>query len=221
VTATLFWGALVATTFATRRGMQQSSPFARDIAQFQAQDRKNPPAPNQILFVGSSSFTRWTDLSSYFPGYPILNRAFGGSTFLDQIRYVDDVVFPYQPKQIVLYCGENDFATDSSLAPQIVADRFVTLFRMIRKRLPRVEIAYVSMKPSPSRWSMREKFLAANRWIEQYLKHQRHTAYVNVWDAMLDQNGQPKADIFVADRLHMNASGYKIWQPLIQGKLVR
>jgi len=196
-------------------------PYARDIAAFKAEDRKNPPAKGQILFIGSSSFTRWTDVQTYFPDFQILNRAFGGSTLPDVIRYVDDVVFPYQPKQVVIYCGENDFASDPKLEAPEVFNRFRTLFRLIRNRLPNVPIAYVSMKPSPSRWNMAMKFIAANRRIADYLARQKSGEFIDVWPAMLDENGRPKADIFVQDRLHMNASGYKIWQPIIERVLVK
>ncbi len=196
-------------------------PFAADIAKFQAEDRKNPPAPGQILFIGSSTFTNWTDVGAYFPRYKILNRAFGGSTLLDQIRYVKEVVFPYRPKQIVIYCGENDFAADLTLSPDTVSGRFLTLYRLIRGRLREVPIMYVSMKPSPSRWNLREKFKAANRRIEEFCKGQRRLVFVSVWDAMLNPNGTPRAEIFRPDKLHMNADGYKIWQPLLERVLVR
>jgi lysophospholipase L1-like esterase len=32
---------------------------------------------------------------------------------------------------------------------------------------------------------------------------------------MLGPDGQPKPDIFVADRLHMNAKGYAIWKEAV------
>ena len=191
-------------------------PFARDIAVFKDLDKKNPPARGQILFIGSSSFTRWTDVSSYFPDYKILNRAFGGSTLPDVIRYVNDMVFPYQPGRVVIYCGENDIASDSKLPAYVVAERFKTLFHLIRQKLPTVPIAYVSMKPSPSRWHMRAKFIAANRWIAEFMSHEESASFINVWDAMLDANGLPKAGIYVGDQLHMNAAGYRIWQPIIE-----
>jgi len=38
---------------------------------------------------------------------------------------------------------------------------------------------------------------------------------------MLDQHGVPKADIFVGDKLHMNAKGYHIWQPILAPYLIR
>lgn len=191
-------------------------PFANDIAAFKQQDLRNPPAKGQILFIGSSSFTRWTDVQSYFPTHPILNRAFGGSTLLDEIRYVNDVVFPYHPKQIVLYCGENDFADDSKLTPGVVFDRFKKLYSLIRKGLPAVPIAYVSMKPSPSRWSLAPKFKEANRLIQEFLDSQANAVFIDVWPVMLNDQGEPKPEIYVADKLHMNAAGYRLWAPLIE-----
>lgn len=199
----------------------QPDPFAREVAALKVLDRKTQPAKGQILFIGSSSFTKWTDVGDYFPNYHILNRAFGGSRLPDVIAHVDDVVFPYQPKQIVIYCGENDFASDATLEPEAVFNRFRSLYRIIRNRIPNVPIAYVSMKPSPSRWNMRAKFMATNRKISDFLKHQKSANFIDVWDAMLDDRGQPKADIFIADKLHMNATGYHIWQPIIEPFLLK
>jgi lysophospholipase L1-like esterase len=196
-------------------------PFAADIARFKAEDRSNPPAEGQILFVGSSTFTRWTDVGSYFPRHRILNRAFGGSTLLDQIRYANDVIFPYKPKQIVLYCGENDFATDPALTPDTLFRRFQTLYKIIRAGLPRVPLLYIGMKPSPGRWSLAGKFRAANRLIEQFCNNQRRVAFLSTWNVMLNEKGEPKPEIFVGDKLHMNADGYRLWSPLIEPLLVR
>src|SRR5471030_48169 len=84
-------------------------PFAKDVAAFKERDKENPPEKGQILFIGSSSFTRWTDVGKYFPGHKILNRAFGGSSLSDVINFANDIVPPYEPKQVVIYCGENDF----------------------------------------------------------------------------------------------------------------
>src|SRR5436305_12035324 len=87
---------------------QNAPAFWPDIASFKKQDAEKPPLQHAILFVGSSSFTKWTDVNGYFPGYEIINRGFGGSTLLDVIRYAYDVILPYHPKQVVIYCGEND-----------------------------------------------------------------------------------------------------------------
>src|ERR1700755_3522507 len=111
---------------------QENPPFWDDIQAFKHQDSIQMPPQHAILFVGSSSFTKWTDVQEYFPGYTIINRGFGGSSLPDVIRYAGDVIYPYEPKQVVIYCGENDLAGSSSVTGDTVVQRFKTLYGMIR-----------------------------------------------------------------------------------------
>src|SRR5712675_523361 len=87
--------------------------FSKEIKAFKKSDSISFPSPNQILFVGSSSFRLWKNLKESFPGYSIINRGFGGSTLKDVNFYFDDIVKSYCARQIVIYCGDNDFANDS------------------------------------------------------------------------------------------------------------
>ncbi len=194
---------------------QTSLPFWNDIQNFKKQDSVSFPVPGQILFIGSSSFTLWRDVQSYFPGYKILNRAFGGSTLLDVARFRYDVIYPYQPKQIVLYCGENDFASSDTVTVDMVVERFKNLYNLIRAKYPAVPFVYVSMKPSPSRLNLMQKFADANRQIKQFLKNEKLSVFVDVYSKMLKADGSPMDDIFLGDNLHMNAKGYSIWKKLL------
>src|SRR6476646_5697315 len=106
----------------------QEPPFWNDIQSFKKQDSVHMPPQHEILFVGSSSFTKWTDVQNYFPDYPIINRGFGGSSLPDLVRYADDIIFPYQPKEIVIYCGDNDLAASDTVSAQTVFERFKTLY---------------------------------------------------------------------------------------------
>ena len=85
---------------------QERIPFWNEVQALRQKDSVQFPAAGQLLFIGSSSFTMWKDVQDYFPGYKILNRAFGGSTLVDLIRFRYDVIYPYQPKQIIIYCVE-------------------------------------------------------------------------------------------------------------------
>jgi lysophospholipase L1-like esterase len=194
-------------------------PFSDNIQNFKRKDSSSPPPSNAILFVGSSSFTRWTDLESYFPGYPIINRGFGGSTLADVIRYTYDVILPYQPKQVIIYCGENDLADNVSVNE--VVKRFKTLFQMIRLNLPATVIHFVSLKPSPSRQALLPKIKEVNDQAEAFLKGEKNAGFINVYPYMLDEKGKIMEDIFVADKLHMNEKGYAIWKKLFQPYLIK
>jgi len=192
-----------------------AQPFADEIQAFKNQDKLNPPPAHSILFVGSSSFRKWTDVSNYFPGYTIINRGFGGSSFPDVIRYTNDIIIPYHPKQVVIYCGDNDLAFSDAITADSVFERFRILFELIRTGLPGGNIVYVSIKPSPSRARLKEKMEKANLLIQTYLSIQSNAAFADVYHKMLNPDGSIMTDIFLEDNLHMNAKGYAIWQKVI------
>lgn len=198
-----------------------AQPFAKEIAAFKKQDSISFPPKDAILFIGSSSFTKWKDVQNYFPDYTIINRGFGGSVLNDVIRYEKDIIFPYQPRQIVIYCGENDIASSDTVSGKIAAKRFKQLFTDIRKVYPKTPVAFISFKPCESRWHMKERMIEGNKQIKKYLKKKKFTAFINVWDDMLGADGLPMKDIFVEDKLHMNAKGYAIWQKIMLPYLIK
>ena len=213
----LFLGILTATAQTT-----STIPFQEEINVFIKKDSIAMPAANSILFVGSSSFNYWKDISNYFPGYPIINRGFGGSSLTDIIHFNQETILKYKPKQIYIYCGENDIAASDTITPQIVFERFKTLYTIIRNHLGNnIPVMYVSIKPSVARWSMEDKFVTANSLIRNFINKQKQTQFLDVHAAMLDSNGEVYKDIFIADKLHMNAKGYAIWQKIIAPTLVQ
>jgi len=193
----------------------QTFPFQDEIAAFRKADSTNPPPAHPIVFTGSSSFRKWAGVREAFPGYPIINRGFGGSTLPDVIHYTDDVIFKYKPRQIVLYCGDNDLASSDTVTAQVVFSRFKELFHIIRAKLRNVDILYVSIKPSPSRVRLMPRMEEANRLISDFLHHQKHATFVDVYHPMLTSGGKPMEDIFESDKLHMNSRGYAIWQKVL------
>lgn len=203
------------------QAQESLSPFWEDIKAFKKQDSFSFPQKNAILFIGSSSFTNWKDVQAYFPSHKIINRGFGGSTLLDQIRYVNDIVYPYKPKQIVIYCGENDLASSDTVTSQMVLKRFTTLFNLIRRKFPNVSVVFISLKPSPSRWYLRQKMITANDAIRNFLRNKPKMVFVDVYHKMLGADGKPMKDIFLDDELHMNPKGYAIWQKELKSHLLK
>lgn len=195
-------------------------PFINEIRYFKKLDSLNAPPARPILFIGSSSFTLWKDVNDYFPGYPILNRGFGGSSLPHLIMYAEDVIFRYNPKQIVIYCGENDLGGSNVTADSIL-NRFKRLHSLIRSRYPKVPIAYISMKPSPFREKNLETMQEGNRLIKKFIKKKKRTVFIDVYHHMLNKDGSMMTDIFKSDNLHMNTKGYDIWKPLIEPHLLK
>ena len=189
----------------------QKHEYFDDIQNFKKLNAENPPQKDAILFLGSSSFTRWTDVGQYFPDKVIINRAFGGSRLADLNYYAEDLLNPYQAKQIVIYCGENDIVYKDKPNAEEVFKRFKQFYNTVRTQFPKANIAYVSIKYSPSReqfWPIMKK---ANKKIKCFLQWKKNANFIEINNAMKDENGNVRKDIFVEDMLHLNSDGYKIW----------
>ena len=187
-------------------------PFEKEVAAFARQDSLHPPPAKPILLIGSSSFTKWTDVQQYFPGYEILNRGFGGSSLVDLIYYAPQILFAYTPRQIIVYCGENDLAASPQPSTKLVLKRFKQLYRLIRNRWPSVPIVYISIKPSPARWQLESSFVEANERIKGFIQKQNDILFLDVHTEMLTTQGETRPELYIGDRLHMNEKGYAIWK---------
>jgi len=191
--------------------------WEKDIQQFEAADKTNPPPQKAILFIGSSSIRIWKTLADDFPEHKVINRGFGGSHLNDSVFYFDRIVAPYQPKMIVIYAGGNDI--NFGKTPEEVFGAFTNFVAKAHQALPKTRVAYISIAPNPSRWSQVEQVKAANKLIEDFIKKDSKLAFINVFPAMLGEDGKPKPDIFLKDNLHMNEKGYAIWVPIVRPHL--
>jgi lysophospholipase L1-like esterase len=188
-----------------------NSPSARwekEIAAYEAADKLAPSPQGAILFTGASGIRMWKTLAGDFPEHKVINRGFGGSEMADAAYFADRIVIPYKPKLIVVQAGGNDINAGKS-PEQVLAD-FKAFVEKVRALLPDTRIAYLAMNPSPLRWAQRDKQQKGNQLIRDYIAGGKNLDFIEFWDVLLGPDGQPRADLFIADRLHNNAEGYKI-----------
>ena len=182
--------------------------FETEIAAFEKWDAKNAVPKDSILFVGSSSVRLWESAEA-FPGLPVINRGFGGSTSPDSTHFADRIIFKYNPRTIVFYAGDNDIAAGRS--PDRVVTDYEAFAKAIHEKLPETRLIFVAIKPSVLRWKMWPKAQEVNARIEKLTKQNDHELYVDIVPPMLDSDGQPRKELFRDDGLHMNPKGYEIW----------
>ncbi|GAB3240767.1 SGNH/GDSL hydrolase family protein [Hymenobacter seoulensis] len=212
------------------RGFAQTSPpaasnpaqWSAELAGFTRQDKLVPPPKKPILFYGSSSIRMWQTLATDFPGRPVLNRGFGGSRFPDANALFEQLVTTYQPRQVVLYEGDNDIAAGAT--PQQVYASFLAFEKLMRqnKKLRQTPVVFLSIKPSLARWALYPQMQEANRLIQQYIEqHPKHLRFVDVSTPMLGPNGKPRPELYLEDGLHMTRTGYDIWTRALAPYLAR
>ena len=182
--------------------------WEKEIAAYEAADQKNPPPKGAILFTGASTIRRWTTLEADFPNNKVLNRGFGGSETVDCTHFADRIIFPYEPKMIFFRSGGNDIHNGKT--PEQVFDDFKELVAKIHARLPQTEFYYISQNPTVARWSQKDQELALNKMVLDYTAKTPWVKYIDVASMPLDENGQPRLELFEVDKLHFNAAGYKL-----------
>jgi lysophospholipase L1-like esterase len=191
--------------------------FEPDIQKFEAADKANPPARGGIVFIGASSFARWTNLAESFPGLQVVNRGFGGSELSEAVKYAPRVVLPLSPRIVVLYAGENDL--NRGLTPDVIAADFGRFSQLIHTSLPSARIVIIGLKPSPLRWKLREGMQQTNTRIRTQCAADRQCTYVDPWPSMIGKDGTPKPEFFVEDGLHLTPEGYKAWAVMLRPHL--
>ena len=215
VIASLVYAA-VCCGFLPRASAQSASkpgPFEPEIVAYEKKDAANPPLPGGVVFVGSSSFRMWKDLETSFPGVNVINRGFGGSELSDSVKYANRIVIPYKPALVVIYAGDNDIAAGKS--PETVCADFVSLAAAIRSVLPDAKIAFLSIKPSIARWALVDKIKNANGQIKAYTRKQKGMRFIDIFPQMLNEEGEPRPELYREDGLHPTAECYRLWQKII------
>lgn len=162
-----------------------------------------------ILFTGSSSIRMWEDLQERFPGQNILNTGFGGSQASDLLYYLEPLVLAYQPKKVFIYEGDNDLAEGKRVGQ--VLKVLEQISHGIRKENPDVSIVLISAKPSITRWGLRGKYKRLNKKLQRWATRHEHLDFADVWNPMIADK-KLNTSLFIEDGLHMNASGYDIWE---------
>jgi len=186
--------------------------FESDIQRFEAKDKENPPPKDGILFTGSSTIRMWK-VEQSFPGLPVFNRGFGGSTYADLKHYMPRVIFPYAPRLIVIYTGDNDLAHGATV--QTVFNDFKEVMEGVHVHLPKTRILLIGIKPGTARWALWDKAKETNALFQQYATQNPFITYVDCGKVLLGKDGLPKKELFLDDGLHLNDNGYAEWNKII------
>ena len=191
--------------------------WEKEIAAYESSDRTNPPPKNAWLFIGSSTVRLWKSLAQDFPQHQVINRGFGGSEIVDSTHFAERIVFPYAPQKIFLRAGGNDIHAGKS--PEQVFGEYKEFVAKVQMSLPETEIMFLGLSPSIARWSEAKDNRTLNQLVEAYVKGKKHLGYIETYDTVLGADGKPRPELFVADKLHFNAEGYKLLTKHVQAWL--
>ncbi|MGI9288774.1 MAG: GDSL-type esterase/lipase family protein [Pseudomonadales bacterium] len=196
--------------------------WERDIRKFALRNQRESASTRPIVFTGSSSIRFWSSLKQDMAPLQVVNKGFGGSQIHHVTHYADRLVLPQNPRAIVFYAGENDIAGmffgKKKSAAEVLQD-FQIFCDKIHAQLADVAIHFIAIKPPKRRIKYWAEMQEANRLIKEFCDTDARLYFVDIVPAMLDDQGQPRFDVFKWDGIHMNEKGYAIWTSTLRPTL--
>ena len=196
----------------------------------------------QILFWGSSLFTRWsreydnTPLEEMIRGKDgsavAVNHGIGGATAEELLFYYPRMVQPWKPRALVIYAFPNDAAAGYS--PFEVMALKAKLLDHARVHMPGIRFYLLGVNlrtkylDEGSLWNTTEnRMLQHNELLEDYCRRHEDCTYLPVHQSPLfyatpeDAGHYEKVrrDIFVEDGIHFNQAGYDLFAQFIRESL--
>ncbi|WP_421827033.1 GDSL-type esterase/lipase family protein [Larkinella sp.] len=196
------------------RLLAQEPRFESEIKAYEAKAVDDPPVPGSTFFIGSSTWRLWgPTLEEDFSQFSPVNRGFGGATIPDVVRVMDRIILPYRPARVVFSCGGNDLAGGDD--PETVVKNFKTFLARLWQSNPLAEVYFVSNRHSPARQKFRKQGDQFNREIKKLAGKLDGLYYIDVVPLTDGQDGKGRSELFLADGLHLNREGQKLWIPVI------
>ena len=190
------------------------------IQAFEAADRENMPPPGAIVVTGSSSIARWNDaMPAALAPLTVIPRGFGGSAMADVLHFVDRVVIAYNPRAVVIYEGDNDTGR-FMVPPATIASELEQIIAAVHAELPETRVYVMSVKPSLARVAVWDKAQETNALYRRLAADNDLVSYIDVATPFLRADGTVMDDIFIADGLHLNEKGTRIWAATIKAALM-
>lgn len=165
-----------------------------------SKDGITSPEHGGIVFTGSSIFQFWTHLKEQMAPLPVLNRAIAGTVTQDMLNRIGQLVFQYQPRIVVYYCGSNDISAGEDAGP--ILERTKRYVRVLHEKLPNTYFFYTSIQKAPEKRARWDVVDAVNREMERYSREATNVGYIDLNPVLFDSQRKLRESLFLPDGLH-------------------
>jgi hypothetical protein len=187
-----------------------------DIRKFEQLDSIEIHPEDAILFTGSSSILLWSTLAEDMAPYPVIHRGYGGAKLSDFAVYAKRIIYPHPCKAIVIFIANDITGGKEDKKPGEVARLFKYVIKTIRDKYPDTPVFWIAITPTASRWNVWPQIREANTRIKKVCEKRRNTYFIQTDYAFLNDAAQPKEELFLPDKLHLNKDGYAVWTEIIK-----
>ncbi|MCX6260857.1 MAG: GDSL-type esterase/lipase family protein [Bacteroidia bacterium] len=201
------------------RELPEVKAWESDIEKFEQLDISKSYPSDAILIAGSSSIRLWSNIGKDMMPYNVIQRGYGGAKLSDFAIYADRIIYPHPCQAIVIFIANDISGNENDKSPLEVSQLFRKTLYIIRRKFTDTPVFWISVTPTPSRWAVWPEIKEANGMIKDICESHKNTYFIDTEKYFLNSSGLPRSELFLDDKLHLNADGYAIWTGIIKNEL--
>lgn len=198
---------------------QSRLAWEEKILLLEERDRSEQDPEEPILFVGSSSIRRWDTIAEDMTPWPVIQRGFGGARTSDVAVYAERLLHPHEYRALVLFVANDVRGAENDHTPFEVEALFRHIRKVSRLHRPDAPVFLIEVTPTRSRWPHWSRIRQVNARLRELALTSADTWFIATAEHYLDRDKEPRDELFVEDRLHLNRVGYELWGTLIRQRL--
>ncbi|MBM0103184.1 hypothetical protein JM946_00425 [Steroidobacter sp. S1-65] len=175
-----------------------------------------------VVFAGDSLTGNWKTLGKDFSGTLVANRGIGGDVSRGLLFRFQEDVLDLNPKAIVILIGINDLTARQPASATL--ENIRAMLAQKNARLPpQTPVFLCTVPPSanPKAPVDEQQRQLLNQGVRQIAKETRNVTLVDLYAAMVTEQGTPEPSYFGKDLLHLSAAGQDRWKELLEPQLRR
>ena len=201
------------------RDLPEVKAWEPEIEKFTAPGNTEQYAEDAIVFAGSSSIRLWKTLDSDMKPYNVIRRGYGGAKLSDYGVYSNRIFENIPGKALVLFIANDITGSEKDKSPGEIKKLFLSIVKTFRRTHPGAPVFWIAITPTSSRWKVWPEIKEANEIIRETCEKGKNLYFIATDSAFLNEQGLPRDELFVADKLHLNEDGYRVWTEIIKKEL--
>ncbi|MGI9469896.1 MAG: GDSL-type esterase/lipase family protein [Rubripirellula sp.] len=193
--------------------------WEKEIKRIEARDASGTDPADAILFIGSSSIRRWDDIAVDMAPFPTIQRGYGGSKYSDVAVFAPRLLHPHEYRALAIFVGNDVSGKPEDNTPDQVEQLARHVVSVSQAHQPDAAVYLIEVTPTDKRFEVWPEIRKVNERLREIALSTPNTYFIATAEHYLDPLGNPRTELFVDDRLHLNEAGYDLWGTLIRRKL--
>ncbi|AWV97810.1 GDSL-type esterase/lipase family protein [Arcticibacterium luteifluviistationis] len=196
-----------------------AASWEEEITKLEYKDDAESYSDDAVLFIGSSSIRIWENIKEDMAPYEPIRRGYGGAHFSDLVHFTKRLVYPHNFQALCIFVANDITGGENDRSVGEVMTLFKEVVSTVREKYPDTPIFQIAVTPTSSRWKVWPQSNKLNKALKAYCEKHDNLYFIDSVAPYLNEEGTPRDELFLGDKLHQNQAGYDIWAAEIKKEL--